>query len=249
VQLLRGHFTYTPSGLLDQGHIRFYDRQAAERLLGAAGLYVIERLRVRRGVDETEIDTRDADVSPELLTELTRDDDALTYQFFFVASPQSAVASPALAAHLDHRLERVQAALTDATAYARWLEGQIADKQGALVDASAYVSRVEEELSAQRRRGDDLESVLSERMTELGDRNIEVRALQSDLAMKEAFLAEIEQQAARAAELDRLLTATTSRAGYRLIERTHRALGAVPGLQRIGRQLARRLAGVRRPPS
>jgi methionine biosynthesis protein MetW len=259
LQLLTGHFTYTPSGLLDQGHIRFYDRQAAESLLGAAGLEVIERLRVRRDVDETEIDTRQAKLSPQLLAELTRDDDALTYQFFFVASPLSGLAHPTLAAHLQGRLERAHAALADATTYARWLEQQISEKETALADASAYVVRVEDELSAQRRRGDDLESVLSERIIELGDRTVEVRALQADLAIKEAFITEVEQEArrqadtlgeldSRAAELDRLLTATTSRAGYRLIERTHRVLGTVPGLQRAGRQLARRLAGERRPP-
>ncbi len=40
--LLRGEFNYTPSGILDQTHLRFYTRKSAVRMLEGQGLRVLK---------------------------------------------------------------------------------------------------------------------------------------------------------------------------------------------------------------
>ena len=85
VSLLEGRFDYTEQGLLDQTHLRFFDRRSAERLMSEAGLTIEQNLRVRRELDETEIAVSKDGLSPELLDSLAADPDATTYQFVFVA--------------------------------------------------------------------------------------------------------------------------------------------------------------------
>ena len=58
LNLLKGNFTYTDTGLLDRTHLHFFDRMAVEALFDAAGLQVRDRLRITRAITETEIPSR-----------------------------------------------------------------------------------------------------------------------------------------------------------------------------------------------
>jgi 2-polyprenyl-3-methyl-5-hydroxy-6-metoxy-1,4-benzoquinol methylase len=85
LNLLRGHFEYTPVGLLDRTHLRFFDRRSAEQLMADGGLVISERLRVKRGLNETEIPVAQDEIPPAFIEMIERDPDATTYQFVFVA--------------------------------------------------------------------------------------------------------------------------------------------------------------------
>lgn len=85
--LLRGQFTYTDLGLLDRTHLRFFDPNGVHELLRSAGWIAFDVARVTRRLGTTEIEVGD-DVDPQLVMELERDPDALTYQFVIAAAPE-----------------------------------------------------------------------------------------------------------------------------------------------------------------
>ena len=104
LSLLEGRFTYTEQGLLDRTHLRFFDRQAAERLISDAGLTISQNLRVRRELDETEIAVDKNGLSAELLQSLASDPDTTTYQFVFVAERVNGLHASLPSAMLSERL-------------------------------------------------------------------------------------------------------------------------------------------------
>lgn len=83
--LLEGRFPYSPTGLLDNTHIRFFTRQTIDKLVAAAGLMIIEMRKVRVPAFFTELQVKPADVSQEVVTQILTDPDAETYQFVFMA--------------------------------------------------------------------------------------------------------------------------------------------------------------------
>jgi len=105
-------------------------------------------------------------------------------------------------------------------------------------------------------RATEAEAVLAARSEELTDRLSEVRALQADLALKEAWAAHLQGELDRAqAEIERLLSvqaraveleaelrATRARASYRLVDRVGRWLDAIPGAPRVRRWASHRTA-------
>ncbi len=56
LELLSGKFRYRDSGLLDRGHLRFFDREGVDELIREAGLRAETTLRVMRRLDQTEFD-------------------------------------------------------------------------------------------------------------------------------------------------------------------------------------------------
>lgn len=88
--LLQGKFEYTPLGILDRTHLRFFTRKTIEELFEKAG-YTIEF------IDTTKLDifsassllpSFDSDrVSASLLNQIKKDPDADTCQFLIKASP------------------------------------------------------------------------------------------------------------------------------------------------------------------
>jgi 2-polyprenyl-3-methyl-5-hydroxy-6-metoxy-1,4-benzoquinol methylase len=87
VSVMSGTFAYTDTGLLDRTHLRFFDRRGVETLFAEAGLRIVERLRVMRGLTETEIPIELSAVQPEILQMLENDPDATTYQFVLAGVP------------------------------------------------------------------------------------------------------------------------------------------------------------------
>jgi len=135
LELLSGRFRYRSSGLLDRGHLRFFDAEAVDELIREAGLHAESRLRVVRRLDQTEFDIDVAGIPGALRSELEGNADAQTYQFFVIARPARASHSDVEGITL---LERQQA--------------RIHDLSGALAEGSAYARHLQEELAAKDAR-------------------------------------------------------------------------------------------------
>ncbi len=148
LELLQGRFGYRNSGLLDRGHLRFFDGRALADLVRDAGFSAETTLRVIRRLDQTEFEI-DLDAVPEAVREsLERDPDALTYQFFVVARPlrdgQSRNEGSSLLERLRARLDQVTAELEKAGTYARSLEAELKNRDIHLQGATDQASRIAE---------------------------------------------------------------------------------------------------------
>lgn len=86
LQLLTGSFNYTQQGLLDRTHLRFFDRAGLEEMLAEAGMRVTDRLYIRRGVTETEIELDWSSISDEV-REAASGPDSDIYQFVWAVAP------------------------------------------------------------------------------------------------------------------------------------------------------------------
>ena len=79
--LLQGRFEYTPEGLLDETHMRFFTHKAIKQMFHEAGFFLVETRRIALGLFDTEIQLDRDDFSPELVGRVEADVDATTYQF------------------------------------------------------------------------------------------------------------------------------------------------------------------------
>jgi SAM-dependent methyltransferase len=84
--LLEGRFPYADSGMLDRGHLRFFDRRGVGQLLEQAGLVVAEQVDINRSLTETEIDVEPERWPAAVLDRLRDDPDASVYQFLVSAA-------------------------------------------------------------------------------------------------------------------------------------------------------------------
>lgn len=83
--LLQGRFDYSPLGLLDETHIRFFTLDTIRKLMNNAGLLIVDMRRVRIPLGLTEIVYDSNAVDPAVVSKILEDPDALTYQFVFSA--------------------------------------------------------------------------------------------------------------------------------------------------------------------
>ncbi len=188
LNLLRGHFTYTSTGLLDRTHLRFFDRAAVDALFKAAGLDILDRLRVTRGLTETEIPIDLATFSPDVIQDVERDPESRTFQFVIVATVNDgarADGSSSLAERLQQQVHDWERRFAEVEAYARSLETDQAAR-AVQADRVAELNRQVEELRA----------TLTTRMEEIHRADRELRQLQADLAVKEAFASDLRQSRA-----------------------------------------------------
>lgn len=81
LSLLAGRFVYTPSGLLDATHVRFFTRESIYRLFEAAGLLIGEEKRIELGPFGTEIELDPEAYPTEVLQLLEADPEARVYQY------------------------------------------------------------------------------------------------------------------------------------------------------------------------
>jgi 2-polyprenyl-3-methyl-5-hydroxy-6-metoxy-1,4-benzoquinol methylase len=175
LQLLRGEFTYTDTGLLDRTHIRFFDRAEIGSLFDGAGMTVLENLAVLREPHETEIPVDLEGVSKETLDEIVADPHARIFQWVVVARRHvDTEADPAgLLTRLWNQLREMDLAARQTVDYVAWLENETREK-----------SNIGE-------RNQTLERTLKERIEELVRAHEELRALKADAVVKDQYVAEV----------------------------------------------------------
>lgn len=244
LQLLAGRFEATDEGLLDRTHLHFYDRQAAESLVEGAGLVITERLRVRRGLTETEIEVDPEKFPPEILSAALSDIDSQTYQFILRAVRADRTGQSdelSLASALQSRLERTQDALHDAEIHVLTQDEEIKRLRLAIDESETDRAHIAE-----------IETALEERIAELEVLHGELRHLQADLEIKEAYAvdlraelerlhAHVDGEAANRATIESELLAIKRRKTYRAVTRVERRLGAHPLVRRTLLGIIRRL--------
>jgi 2-polyprenyl-3-methyl-5-hydroxy-6-metoxy-1,4-benzoquinol methylase len=109
--LLRGQFRYTRLGILDETHTRFFTADSLMAFAGDAGMDVLELRRTRAPLFGTEQGLDPSDYPSELVSQLSTDNEATTYQFVALMAPQTAETR---AADTARELDRVRAALAAA---------------------------------------------------------------------------------------------------------------------------------------
>jgi 2-polyprenyl-3-methyl-5-hydroxy-6-metoxy-1,4-benzoquinol methylase len=244
LHLLAGRFEASDEGLLDRSHLHFFDRQAAEALVEGAGLAITERLRVRRGLTETEIGVEPEKFPPDVLSAALAGIDAQTYQFVLRAVPANQTRQneqPSLASALQSRLERTQDALRDAESYVLNLDEEIKRLRVALDENEIERARASVLIT-------EIRVALEERIAELEVLHAELQHLQADLEVKEAFsidlqaeLGRLHAEVARHAAIEGELLAIKRRKTYRAVTRVERLLGAHPLVRRTILGFIRRL--------
>jgi 2-polyprenyl-3-methyl-5-hydroxy-6-metoxy-1,4-benzoquinol methylase len=81
LSLLRGQWRYTTVGLLDETHVRFFDRAGVGRLFTGAGLSVSHLRGIMVDPLQTEVEVRPAELPPGFIEWVRDQPDALVYQF------------------------------------------------------------------------------------------------------------------------------------------------------------------------
>jgi 2-polyprenyl-3-methyl-5-hydroxy-6-metoxy-1,4-benzoquinol methylase len=81
VALIKGDFPYSENGLLDRTHISFFTKESLIDLVREAGLAVVEITRITVPVFATEVGVTREDVDDATLNAVTKDREAVTYQF------------------------------------------------------------------------------------------------------------------------------------------------------------------------
>ena len=79
--LLKGRFRYTPEGLLDETHLRFFTHDSVRRLFEESGFQLVETRRTSVPIFGSEIELHPEDFPAELVAEIEADPEATTYQF------------------------------------------------------------------------------------------------------------------------------------------------------------------------
>ncbi len=85
LKLLEGRFEYTPAGLLDETHIRFFTRASVHELVRRAGLVILDMRTTRIPAFHSEQAPTPGILPDALLQQILQDPDAETYQFVFMA--------------------------------------------------------------------------------------------------------------------------------------------------------------------
>lgn len=85
--LLAGDFDYEEKGLLDETHLRFFNRAGIEELFAGNGFAVTEWERVEVDLFSTELGIRAEDYPRSLIDSIRRSPEYLTYQFVVRARP------------------------------------------------------------------------------------------------------------------------------------------------------------------
>jgi 2-polyprenyl-3-methyl-5-hydroxy-6-metoxy-1,4-benzoquinol methylase len=126
-QLMGGHFSYTPTGLLDATHLRFFDPTSVHQFLRDAGLVILDEDRVTLPIEGTEVAVNREELDPGVVAQLDGDPDSDTYQFLFVAAPEGSLAATDPTVLPARELQRE---LRTARAHIEELESQLGVRAG-----------------------------------------------------------------------------------------------------------------------
>ena len=220
LELLSGKFRYRASGLLDRGHLRFFDAEGLDALIRQAGFRPEARLRVIRRLDQTEFDIDVANIPGDLRTTLERDPDALTYQFFVIAKPargpQPVREEITLVERQHARIAELAAAIDEGATYAKHLQEELGARD-------ARLREVEGSVNAEHARMGELAAAIEQGAAyarhlhqELEARDARLREVEgsvgnADQARYAELTAAIEQGAAYARHLHQELEARDAR--------------------------------------
>ena len=175
--LLEGRFDYTPEGLLDETHLRFFTLDTIKDLFHQAGFVLVETRRTHVGIFQSEIPLRREDFDPDLIARIEADHDATTYQFVVKALVDNAL-SAAEEVHEREEAQRVR----------------ILDLERDLEKATAESASLKVALEAS-------DTERTEAQQQLASLQHEVEVLRTDLAAQrdavanyEAFMARFERR-------------------------------------------------------
>lgn len=261
LSLLAGRFRYMSSGLLDRGHLRFFDRNGVEALAKSADLEILESFTVEREPGTTEIALPEG-LPGEALEFVTRDPDSRVYQWVLRLAPAGAL-PPEAPVQLDllRRCVELNGVLEDATVYARSLEEHRIDSEERLHGADLEIAAMRDELTGLRTDLADRVETHEIDRTRIAalEHELRARALVLDVARQEvdAHRRELESLgvllAAHRARLEELepvaaanhaeLHAIHERAGYRAMHRLAVIARRSPLLFAIMRGAARLVGG------
>ncbi|HEX7276095.1 MAG TPA: hypothetical protein VF244_01860, partial [Acidimicrobiales bacterium] len=240
-----------------------------ERLFTAAGLVVLDRIEVRRALDEAGIDVDLDAFKPELLAAVEADLDAQVAALVFVgrrASDDSVavVSGPdgalSLAEELQDRLRHaeVEAARARADADARGervreLEDALRARLAELDDLHGELAHARMDLELKDAYSLEMRTLADDREMQAHLTRLEAQALQRSVDHLQANLLEAHallagrtgELAVAQVEIDQLATqldAVTHRASYQIVDGTTKALERFRPAARLATGLARRLA-------
>ncbi len=175
--LLDGRFSYTPEGLLDETHLRFFTHQTTKDLFNQAGFVLVETRRTHVGMFETEIPLRREDYDEGLIAKIEADPEATTYQFVVKALVDNAL-SAAEAVHAREEAQRLE----------------ILHLQSELDDARSQVDQLRTALHASNSELQTSSERVASLEGDLGAARVELAALEDALAHREAYVAQLNQR-------------------------------------------------------
>lgn len=162
-ELLTGHFTYHPTGLLDRTHIRFFTKDSFTELAEQHGFAVTEVRRTLRTLEQTEFRDRISQLDPEVYRILSgRGVEGQTYQLIMRLTPLADERAVVMrmrvaelgqrAEELNHRVAELTTRNTELTARNTELETVVDDLRHAMAEAqvAADSQRMEAVAAAQQ---------------------------------------------------------------------------------------------------
>ena len=222
VAMLEGRIERTEQGLLDRTHLYLYDRAAVEQVCRTAGVEVLERLSLRRQLDQTEIPVDVDRVPDDVRTLIEGDPDAAVYQFLYVACVdrstvdwpqphpavafihQSQIATEVIrstTAQLRARLQDQDRELEGAQAQLRADEERILELEADMERARSQLRRYEEELEAAQAAVSERDALLDRLADEQAERAVLLRRLHVEEDARFAAATELEAEQATNARL------------------------------------------------
>jgi 2-polyprenyl-3-methyl-5-hydroxy-6-metoxy-1,4-benzoquinol methylase len=175
--LLGGQFRYNSMGLLDRTHLRFFTRDGVQKLFDDAGFLIGHLERHEMRIEDSEVSFDPAAVPSAVMEALTRDREALTYQFIVVAH-----ALPRERVDFIQELVRSSAAAQE-VAEARSarlaeekqvLEGAARELAAARDAAEAGAQRTARESEVRQRRLEEMETRLTAAEASFAERALEM---------------------------------------------------------------------------
>lgn len=87
IQLINDQFNYTPTGILDNTHLKFFTRNSFEKMAQKSGWTIVEEKAKQNRVGENEICWDYNDISRNLFKELVHRPTGNIYQYMFTLAP------------------------------------------------------------------------------------------------------------------------------------------------------------------
>src|SRR5205814_6601101 len=175
--LLEGRFDYTPEGLLDETHLRFFTLDTIKDLFNQAGFVLVETRRTHVGIFESEIPLRREDFADDVVARIEADHDATTYQFVVKALVDNAL-SAAEAVHEREEAQRVK----------------ILDLERELDKAGAETAALKADLEASEAQRTAAQEALARLQPEVEVLRTDLEAQKDAVANYEAFMARFERR-------------------------------------------------------